>query len=480
MQSLFELIAAQCGRPLRTVVHVGAGDADQLHGYASLEPTRVVLVEGDPDVAAELSRRAAAWPWAQVQACALAPEAGPRQWHRYNIASLNGPLEAAGLAAFYPRLKALAQVSVPGTLLADVLAPLQLARDPKGAATNVLVLDVPGQEIALLDSIDDSALQAFDHVIVRGCRLAYAPGSNSAQEAFASLQRRFFRATSAIDADATLWPTAAFALDHAALAANQARQRSEELRQALAGRDEAVEALRAAQAQLLSAQAEREALAEAHRTQLDELAQARERLAQLAASEAAAQHAASERAAQAQELILTCNTQSRLANQHLEQFEAANRSKAEFERIAYERHAEIQVLTKAKAEFEQLSHERHLAYGEASKTIDALKAALVERDTGIAQLKQSLAEQTRMHEQQAAHAQALLSDNQKYIAEVARLKGRLEPADKRVIELESLNGRLVAESKDRESRQRLLDSEILKAEAQLELIKEVLLREKNF
>jgi hypothetical protein len=33
---------------------------------------------------------------------------------------------------------------------------------------------------------------------------------------------------------------------------------------------------------------------------------------------------------------------------------------------------------------------------------------------------------------------------------------------------------------DSESRQRLLDNEILKAEAQLELIKDVLIREKNF
>jgi hypothetical protein len=37
-----------------------------------------------------------------------------------------------------------------------------------------------------------------------------------------------------------------------------------------------------------------------------------------------------------------------------------------------------------------------------------------------------------------------------------------------------------AQQADRDARQQLLDIEILKAEAQLELVKDVLLREKNF
>jgi hypothetical protein len=480
MQSLFELIQLQCAKSLGTVVHVGAGSAEDLQTYATFNPARVVFVEGDPDAAADLASRCGSWPWAQVLACTLAQHAGPLQWHRYNIASLNGPLDAASLSVYYPRLRSLGSIEVAAVTPSEVLAPLQLARQHADDGDTVLVLDVPGQELALIDAIDDELLQAFDHVIVRGCRLAYAPASHPAQETFDRLQARLFRAKTEAEASSSLWPVAAFALDRTAVAASRAEQRADELRAAVEDHANVVAELLAMKASLASEQADRAALAQAHQTLADELARAQEHAAALAISEAAAQALADERAAQARELILACNTQSALANERLAQLESASRSKAEFERIAYERHLEIQSLARAKADLEQVAHERHLAHGEATKALEALKAALLERESAIAQLTQSLAERTRMDDEQATRVLGLQSANQKLDSEIARLSARLGPADRRIEELESLNNRLVAESQDRESRQRLLDSEILKAEAQLELIKDVLLREKNF
>ena len=64
-------------RPLGTVVHIGAGSGLVLADYMSLQPQALVLVEGDPDTAAELRDLAAPLPRARVVEAVVAPTAGP-------------------------------------------------------------------------------------------------------------------------------------------------------------------------------------------------------------------------------------------------------------------------------------------------------------------------------------------------------------------------------------------------------------------
>ena len=69
MERLLEFLGTLRDRPLGTVLIVGAGDglAFDAGRFAPLAPKRLVLVEGDPDSAAEHEQRVAQLPWASVR-----------------------------------------------------------------------------------------------------------------------------------------------------------------------------------------------------------------------------------------------------------------------------------------------------------------------------------------------------------------------------------------------------------------------------
>jgi len=145
MTVLFEYLATLAEKPLGMVVHIGAGSGAVLDCYARLKPSRVVLLEGDPDTAAELLRTAAQCPWAEVLAHPVGATSGPLEWHRYNLRRLNGPLQSGALHSFYPRLRLVESRTVNVRALTDVLAAVQV--ETGAANINVLVLDVPTKRL---------------------------------------------------------------------------------------------------------------------------------------------------------------------------------------------------------------------------------------------------------------------------------------------------------------------------------------------
>ncbi len=164
MHEIDELIRQVAPVPPGTVVHIGAGRGAVLERYARLAPSCVVLVEGDPETAARLRRAARPYPWARVVAEAVGPARGPITWHRYNLSTLNGPLAADALVRAYPRLHRESVSTLPAVDLSGVLRSAAEGRD--GTRSVVLVLDVPGQEIELVDSLGNDVV-GLSALIVR-------------------------------------------------------------------------------------------------------------------------------------------------------------------------------------------------------------------------------------------------------------------------------------------------------------------------
>ena len=202
--TLLDKLASLTDRPLGTVVHVGAGNGMVLERLARLSPARVVLVEGDPDIAAALERSADGLPWAEVVDRPVAAQAGPLAWHRYSLPAVNGPLDATPLGVYYPRLRRTGSRRLDAIALADLLASLDLGEDDPGA--HVLVLDVPGQEDALLASLPQPLLTCFELVVLRGCREALPPDGAAADQAIARLQACSFDVLANAADTAPLWP----------------------------------------------------------------------------------------------------------------------------------------------------------------------------------------------------------------------------------------------------------------------------------
>lgn len=154
---------------LGTVVLIGAGKGDGVDQLLALNPQRLVLVDGDIKQAAALRRRFAGYPNIQVFGDALAPEAGLRDWHRYQMRRLNGLLGPGdGLRELYPRLSAPEVSPVQAVAMSAWFERLgvQMAVGVE-QSHNVLMFDIAGAEARLLESLTPRQFDSFPWVIVR-------------------------------------------------------------------------------------------------------------------------------------------------------------------------------------------------------------------------------------------------------------------------------------------------------------------------
>ncbi len=203
MDTLFACLASLPGDDLGTVVHIGAG-LRALDEHAAGQAQRLVLVEGDPDRAGALAERASRLPGVEVHPLVVAPQDGDATWRRYNLPTLDGCADAAPLATYYPRLRELGHRTVSCIALQAFVEQLMIAAE--GAATNVLVLDVPGMAAGLIESLDARTLAAFDAVVVRDCSDAAFAGPGGHDAAVASLLALGYSSLRT-DADSEpLWP----------------------------------------------------------------------------------------------------------------------------------------------------------------------------------------------------------------------------------------------------------------------------------
>lgn len=189
---------------LATVVHVNPTDEDVVARYAELGAQRIVFVCADPDSLNVLRRVGRDHTELEVIEAAVAPCPGEAQWLRFNVRELNGLLPAGeALRSFYPRLKMIESLPVIATTLQGVLEQVSLDQ-PGQNAHNLLVLESPGLNAALLEGLKPECLGLFGLVFYRGAR----PGLyDDAGEAAVSqwLLDRFYRSAVHIDGADPLW-----------------------------------------------------------------------------------------------------------------------------------------------------------------------------------------------------------------------------------------------------------------------------------
>ena len=135
-------------------------------------------------------------------------------------------------------------------------------------------------------------------------------------------------------------------------------------------------------------------------------------------------------------------------------------------RLANERQAQIEQLTKAKNEQARLANERQAQIEQLTKAKNEQLKLANERKTQIEQLTNAKNEQTHL-----AVSRQILCDQEKLRADnnQQELQNKQKELEKLEQQLAELNQRLP-----------MLDNEFVKAEAQIELIKDILIREKAF
>jgi FkbM family methyltransferase len=445
MSFLFEGPTPLDSQSFGTIIHIGAGAGDVINAYETLQWQQLVLIEGDPETVAELQADVGTRAHVRVVGEAVAAEAGPLAWHRYNLPSLNGPLRAGSLSTQYPRLRELATGGVTGAAIDAVLT----AYAPSTDGNHLLVMDVPGQEDALLASVDGDLLRRFAWIVLRRCG---GLGSTSMPGVIENLQREGFRVVDHGGDDDPLWPLTLmhFSSDtyrlrlmgealteaKAALeeqAAQTARQVEEcaRLEHALATEraaaavlDHRVQDLTTAHNDALhqlanavaKADAQRHEQAAEHTRQVElcerleqSLAAAQARIEELQQQLTAVERVRDEEARQRLSLTTARDVQARLATQRLEQLQQAQ---AEVARLAQEAQANEEAARSALNDQTatltgQLEAQRQLAQEQGAK-LQALEQAKVADEAQSRQQALSLAQlKQEIEAQKAAHQQAL-------------------------------------------------------------------------
>ena len=460
-----------------TLVHFGAGQCSELDAHLAFRPQKVLLVEADPQVAAALQARTAQLQNVQVISGAVAGSAGPCVLYRYNLPGASSLHPATGLLQLFPGLREVDEIPVDAVAPTTLLQPLQLA--PHGE--KLLVIDLPGEELPVLEALwGANALQLFSQVKLRCGREPLYQGCVPAVQILRWLEEHGFSLLSEDDTedpDCPCWTLQRNVLQLRNLElANQAA----DLQSQLTGLQEQLKQLdqtRAEQAKKIAEQQElveqanqakaaQEKIASDRHAQIQQLTQARDEQAKLAG----------DRQAQLDTLRQERDAATKQLAEQKTQLEQANQAKAAQEKIASDRHAQIQQLTQARDEQAKLAGDRQAQLDTLRQERDAATRQLAEQKTQLEQANLTLAALEERANERLAQIQDRMT--RESLQESALAANREEIAGLQVAlkEAQVQAANVEAQLAERETSQVLLRESIARAEAQIDLIKDVLLR----
>jgi hypothetical protein len=368
--------------PLELILYIGAGSSFDLSDYGVLNPKRLVLVDGDPDAVGRLTHSLAGEASCNILHTLVTPDGANRPFYRYNLPFLNGTLPLGDLQILYPRLKVVEELELPSKTLSALLETVPLAGERK----RLLIVDIPGQEPAILGSLNPEQLHAFEWILVRGCRKALQEGAQSIEASITRLEGSLFTRVAMDEESDPAWPVGLLHFDR-----------------------RMVEIVEAAKTLALKEATDREAAANAE-----------------------------------------------LENRARLLVEKATNIAQQAERIA---ELELQ-LKSAQGELDGARHQ----LGELTRQLE-------EHATQLGSANECLAAQKTLCEVLSKGRSQQDKLYKEQLQELDGLRVKIDELSARILEMEGLLG-------DKEAQSKLVDTEFQKVEGQLDLIKEIFLREK--
>lgn len=451
MNAITECLDQLPQRRVKTIVYVGARARGVVDRCRALDLQQLLVVCPDEDVAEELRRQVEGLSWVRVVREAVAPAAGPACWHRFNVRAMDSLLAPRRLKELYPRLEETSATNLAAIGLAQLLErhmPPSAARE-----ATLLAIDLPGVEGGLLGEVAPQQLQAFGWIALAGVDATLYDDARPLADAVAGLERLDFRRAWTSEAVDPLWPAALMEFDASSLALRERDARLEAQAKELAALKAAQAAAQREVAELKAAQAaELKTAQAAAQREVAELKTAQ--AAELKTAQAAAQREVSElKTAQAAELETAQAAAQAAAQRELAELKTA--------RAAEQATAQREI---AELKTAQSAAQRELA------ELRAGKAALGKTSEELQRLTQE--RQARIDELTRARADAEALTRDKAVA----VKARDEQA-RLAVERERRANQLEAELANLSGRHALLQEELVKAEAQIELIADLIWRE---
>jgi len=153
-------------RPIALIAHLGAGPGEALDRWRASGAETVLLVEAEPEAAAELSARAAGDKRVKVVHAAVSADPRPRPFHVANFADLSSlRAPAPALRELFPGLRIVSDEVVTPRDPVSVLGE-SLPGEDRGSA--LLVLETPGETLGILEALEKAdALHRFDAICLQ-------------------------------------------------------------------------------------------------------------------------------------------------------------------------------------------------------------------------------------------------------------------------------------------------------------------------
>lgn len=150
------------------IVHIGAGDCDELEFYEMCGPEQIILVDADASVCKRLKEQTDGMQNCRVIQMAVTRKQSDFILHKYNNIKLNSNLYPKELEKNFPGIKLISSSQIQAVSMDSFLDGLDLVSNT--SKISVLVLDNCGMNSILLADNLCPILKGFDYIIIRALR----------------------------------------------------------------------------------------------------------------------------------------------------------------------------------------------------------------------------------------------------------------------------------------------------------------------
>ena len=208
MSTIFSDIAGFCPSDFDSVVMIGCGSSFMPSPGLGILSKQWHLVEADPDLAARLESSRSS-PEVVLHNILITPTGEPTDFYRYSWPFISGPLPMVSASALYPKLRVLEVLKPPTTALQVFLENLIL---PDGG-NHLLVIDLPGQEAALLSALPDHSLDRWAWIAIRAAANPPQHAANPVSATRSAMATLHFEAVELGESSDPAWPVLLFRRD---------------------------------------------------------------------------------------------------------------------------------------------------------------------------------------------------------------------------------------------------------------------------
>lgn len=196
-------------KPMHTILHIGAGNANELPQMLKSGAEQITLVEPNPELAEQLRQRTAQHSHVTVVEAAITTDSANNQLQEYNLPEASSLYSATGLKTLYPGLK------VKNTHTVATLSPDQLLAEhgPQSGEQAMLAIQAPGEEHVILQSLmNTDQLKQFSELRLNANPTPYFVGSVTAEKTLQALVNYGYQVTDDNQQDPD-WPSWKLARD---------------------------------------------------------------------------------------------------------------------------------------------------------------------------------------------------------------------------------------------------------------------------